>query len=94
MVQRTLENLNIQSQEVLLTPNQLKTDVALSEAAAQTIAQGRKSIEAILDQKDHRLFVVIGPCSIHDVDAAKDYAKRLKALADKVGGKTVTGFVV
>jgi 3-deoxy-7-phosphoheptulonate synthase len=85
MVQRTLENLNIQSQEVLLTPNQLKADVALTEAAEKTIAQGRKDIEAILDRKDHRLFVVIGPCSIHDVEAAKDYAARLKALSDKVG---------
>lgn len=85
MVQRTLENLNIQSQEVLLTPNQLKADVALTEAAEKTIAQGRKDIEAILDHKDHRLFVVLGPCSIHDVEAAKDYAVRLKALADKVG---------
>ena len=85
MVQRTLENLNIQSQKVLLTPNELKENVALSEAAAKTIAQGRKDIEAILDRNDHRLFVVIGPCSIHDVDAAKDYAERLKTLAEKVG---------
>ncbi|MBQ0719502.1 MAG: 3-deoxy-7-phosphoheptulonate synthase [Gammaproteobacteria bacterium] len=85
MVQRTLENLNIQSQEVLLTPNALKNDVPLTEAAARTIAEGRANIEAILDHKDHRLFVVIGPCSIHDVEAAKDYAERLKALADKVG---------
>jgi 3-deoxy-7-phosphoheptulonate synthase len=85
MVQRTLENLNIQSQEILLTPSQLKADVPLTEAAEKTITQGRKDIEAILDHKDHRLFVVIGPCSIHDVEAAKDYAARLKALADKVG---------
>ena len=85
MVQRTLENLNIQSQAVLLTPNELKSDIALSEAATQTIAQGRSDIESILERRDHRIFVVIGPCSIHDIDAAKDYAQRLKALADQVG---------
>lgn len=84
MVKHPLENLNIQSQEVLLTPDELKADITLSEAAAKTIAQGRKNIEAILDHRDHRLFVVIGPCSIHDVEAAKDYAQRLKVLADKV----------
>lgn len=84
MAQHTLENLNIQSQKVLLTPNELKNDVPLTEAAAATIAKGREDIQNILDHKDHRLFVVIGPCSIHDIEAAKDYATRLKALADKV----------
>ena len=49
------------------------------------ISQGRKNIENILERKDHRLIVVVGPCSIHDLKAAHDYANRLKALEEKVG---------
>jgi 3-deoxy-7-phosphoheptulonate synthase len=84
MIERALENLNIQSQEVLLTPEQLKRDIPMSETAAKTIIEGRDSIQKILSREDHRLFVVVGPCSIHDVDAAMDYAERLKKLAEKV----------
>merc|ERR1712000_332372 len=63
---------------------QLKAEMPVSEEAVQTIQKGRQGIRDILDRKDHRIFMVIGPCSIHDVDAAKDYAQRLKALADEV----------
>lgn len=79
-----LENVNVAAQEVLITPEQLKTELPLSQAAAETVSQSRQVIRNILDRKDHRLFIVVGPCSIHDVDAAMDYAKRLKALAEKV----------
>jgi len=48
------------------------------------VARGRKAIENILERKDHRVFVVVGPCSIHDLKAAHEYAHKLKALADKV----------
>ncbi len=84
MIERALENLNVQSQEVLLTPEELKHDIPMTEAAAKTILEGRASIQKILDRQDHRLFVVVGPCSIHDVDAAMDYAQRLKLLAEEV----------
>lgn len=79
-----LENLNVASQEALITPEALKEKMPLSDKAAATVADGRQAIYDIMDGKDHRLFVVIGPCSIHDVDAAMDYAHRLKALADEV----------
>ncbi|MEH6543646.1 MAG: 3-deoxy-7-phosphoheptulonate synthase [Porticoccaceae bacterium] len=85
MIERALENINVQTQEVLLTPGDLKKDLPMSDLAAKTIVQGREAVQNILAHKDHRLIVVIGPCSIHDVDAAMDYAQRLKALADKVG---------
>ncbi|HWH78477.1 MAG TPA: 3-deoxy-7-phosphoheptulonate synthase, partial [Candidatus Binatus sp.] len=51
---------------------------------AETVLNGRESIEHILDRDDHRLFVVVGPCSIHDPVAGHDYAQRLKKLADDV----------
>lgn len=78
-----LSNINIVSEDILLSPTQLRQDVPRTEAASQTVEQSRRAVEAILDRKDHRLLVISGPCSIHDVDAAKDYAKRLKALHDK-----------
>lgn len=79
-----IENLNIESQDLLITPEQLKKEIPLSEAAERTVSEGREVIRNILDGKDHRLFVVVGPCSIHDVDAAMDYAGRLKKLADEL----------
>ena len=79
-----LENVNVAAQEVLITPEQLKSELPLSQQAAETVSQSRQIIRNILDRKDHRLFIVVGPCSIHDVDAAMDYAKRLKALAAQV----------
>ena len=79
-----IENLNIASQEILITPAQLKQDVPVTETANLTIAQGRNAVCNILDRTDPRLIVVIGPCSIHDTKAAIDYAKRLKAISDEV----------
>ena len=79
-----VENINIEPPEILITPAELKRAIPLSDKARQTISQGRKAIENILERKDHRIIVVVGPCSIHDLDAANEYALRLKALADKV----------
>ncbi|MFY0663298.1 MAG: 3-deoxy-7-phosphoheptulonate synthase [Natronospirillum sp.] len=78
------ENLNVESQEILITPAMLKQKVPLTDAAADTINAGRDAINNILNRKDHRIFLVVGPCSIHDLDAAKDYAERFKALAEEV----------
>ena len=79
-----IDNLNIVANDILITPTALKAEMPISGAAAQTINNGRQTVQDILDRKDHRIMVVIGPCSIHDIDAAKDYAQRLKALADEV----------
>ena len=79
-----VHNVNVDSQNVLITPEQLKRSLPMSEAVKANLADSRKVIENILDGKDHRLFVVVGPCSIHDTEAAMDYARRLRELADKV----------
>ncbi len=78
------ENLNIDSTEILLTPDEIKEQLPLSEELQNSIIQHREILQNILDGKDKRLFVVVGPCSIHDPGAALDYAKRLKKLADEV----------
>ncbi|MDY7026129.1 MAG: 3-deoxy-7-phosphoheptulonate synthase [Pseudomonadota bacterium] len=80
----TLDNINIKSVEPLITPQALKTILPLSEKAIQNVESGRQVVRDILDGKDKRLFVVIGPCSIHDTEAAIEYAKRLKVLADEI----------
>ena len=84
MSNNEVHNINVDSQGVLITPQQLWETLPMSDAVQQTVADSRQVIWDILDRKDPRLFVVVGPCSIHDPDAAMDYAKRLKALADEL----------
>ncbi|MEQ9325499.1 MAG: 3-deoxy-7-phosphoheptulonate synthase [Polyangiaceae bacterium] len=79
-----LENVNILSQELLPTPRQLAERIPVSETAAATVRATREAIDGILARTDPRLFVVVGPCSIHDLKAATEYAGRLRALADEV----------
>jgi len=81
MKKSTLSNINISDEQVLITPNELKQKLPLSDNARQFIQESRQMISNIIHKKDHRLLVVCGPCSIHDVDAAMEYAKRLKALS-------------
>ncbi len=84
MTDTQVDDLNVVSQELLISPADLKRELPMSDKAREVVTQGRETIRNILDRKDHRIFVVIGPCSIHDVEAAKDYAQRLKKLADEV----------
>jgi len=79
-----VHNVNVTSQDVLITPAKLKTALPMPEDVQRTLAGSREVIQNILDRKDHRIFVVVGPCSIHDPQAALDYARRLKALADEL----------
>jgi len=84
MTEQVVDDLNVVSQEVLISPEDLKKEMPLTGPALQAVKNGRETVRNILDHKDHRLMVVVGPCSIHDVDAAKDYAQRLVKLADEL----------
>ena len=79
-----IENVNVTDFDPMPSPEEIHARVPLSEHAAQTVMQGREALRNILDRKDPRLFVVVGPCSIHDPVAGLDYARRLKKLADRV----------
>ena len=79
-----VDDLNVLSEETLVNPEQLKQQVPTSDAALATVAAGRQAIKQILARQDPRLFVIVGPCSIHDSVAALDYARRLKQLSDEV----------
>ena len=83
-INSSVENLNVESQNILITPAELKSRLPLTAAAIATVQAGRLAVRNILDGSDPRLLVVIGPCSIHDPKAAMDYANRLKALSETV----------
>ncbi|MDJ0567734.1 MAG: 3-deoxy-7-phosphoheptulonate synthase [Pleurocapsa sp. MO_192.B19] len=83
----TILDVNIESSKALLTPVQLKNRLPLTETAIETVVRGRQELQDILAGKDARKFIIVGPCSIHDPDAAEHYAHQLKALAEKVKDK-------
>ena len=88
MDQSKLEDVNVSAELELTTPAALHAQLPLSDIGKATVYRGRSEIEAILNREDKRLLVVVGPCSIHDVDAAREYARRLlelrKELADSL----------
>ncbi|MEX0941946.1 MAG: 3-deoxy-7-phosphoheptulonate synthase [Pseudomonadales bacterium] len=84
MTEVKVDDLNVLSEETLITPNELKEQVPCSDAALATVSNSRITIRNILSRIDKRLLIIIGPCSIHDPAAAMDYARRLKALANEV----------
>ncbi len=83
-IQDQLQNVNVASSELLATPEEVKRRLPLTTRAAETVFKSREIVRAILERRDPRLFVVVGPCSIHDVAAAREYAVRLKGLAAQV----------
>jgi 3-deoxy-7-phosphoheptulonate synthase len=83
-MQDRLQNVNVASSDLLATPEEVKRRLPLTARAADTVLRLRETLRAILERRDPRLFVVVGPCSIHDVVAAREYADRLKRLADQV----------
>ncbi|MDD2884993.1 MAG: 3-deoxy-7-phosphoheptulonate synthase [Dechloromonas sp.] len=84
MTTQNIDNINVAAFDTMPTPAEINAKVPLTASAEATVRQGREQLRNILDRKDHRLFVVVGPCSIHDPIAGMDYARRLKALADEV----------
>lgn len=84
MTDTRIDDLNIESNDALFSPNQLKVELPLSDKAATSVMNGRTTIKNILDRQDKRLFIVVGPCSIHDPEAAIEYGRRLLALQEKV----------
>ncbi|MEW6690209.1 MAG: 3-deoxy-7-phosphoheptulonate synthase, partial [Pseudomonadota bacterium] len=79
-----LDNVNVETMSELPSPEEVRERLPLTDAAAACVLAGRQAIRRILDREDSRLFVVVGPCSIHDPAAALDYARRLRQLAQEV----------
>lgn len=83
-MQNNVSDILIENSRILITPNELKEKLPLTEIAEKTVWRSRNQIENILDGLDYRKFIVVGPCSIHDVNAAVEYAEKLKGLAERV----------
>lgn len=81
---KQLINARIVSQEILPAPSVIQQEIAQSKKSLASVLNGRAQLEDILDRRDARRFIVLGPCSIHDPEAALDYAKKLKPLAAEV----------
>ena len=79
-----IENLNVLGMDEMPSPDAVKGRLPIDARATATVLAGRAALRDILDRRDHRLFVVVGPCSIHDPKAALEYADRLQALAREV----------
>ena len=79
-----IENINVTAFDPMPSPEDIHARLPLSPAAAKSVMRGREALRNVLDRKDPRLFVVVGPCSIHDPVAGLDYARRLKALQAEV----------
>jgi len=86
MVKRVkeIDNLHIIGFEELPTPGSLKDEMPLQKKALQTVLDGHRAVKNILDRKDPRIVVVVGPCSIHNREEAIEYANRLKPIADEL----------
>ncbi len=80
-------NLRIAAEVPLVSPAELAREVPLSDAAAETIAQGRRSLGDIIAGRDNRLLAIVGPCSIYDPESAMDYARRLADLSKRLSDR-------
>ncbi|ACT05870.1 phospho-2-dehydro-3-deoxyheptonate aldolase [Dickeya chrysanthemi Ech1591] len=87
MQKDTLNNIHISAEQILITPDELKAKFPLNEPEQQAIALSRKTIADIIHGNDKRLLVVCGPCSIHDTDAALEYARRLQSLSAELSDR-------
>ncbi len=80
-------NLKISGITPIIAPGDLRQVFPLSEKNREFVQKSREQIKSILSREDKRLMVVVGPCSIHDTEAAIDYAKRLKTLSSMVSNQ-------
>ena len=83
-MENQLYNVNVADKQVLPSPTEVKAELPTTPAAEATVLRSRRTLREIMDNRDPRLFAVVGPCSVHDADAALDYAGRLQVLADEL----------
>jgi 3-deoxy-7-phosphoheptulonate synthase len=78
------DDLRIKEIKELVPPSHVLRELGLTEKAAKTVFEARHAVHRVLHGADDRLVVIIGPCSIHDVKAAKEYAERLKEVRSRL----------
>jgi 3-deoxy-7-phosphoheptulonate synthase len=80
------DDVRIDTLKPLLPPAILMDEIPLGETESQAIAESRRQVAEIIEGKDDRLLVIVGPCSIHDPEAGLEYARRLKSVVPKLTG--------
>ncbi len=83
----TTSDLHVVETRPLVPPLVLHRDLPISERSAATVQQARERIQAILHGRDSRMLVIVGPCSVHDVAAAKEYAAEIAQLRQRHAGE-------
>ena len=83
-ISKLTDDLKISSMRELITPKEIISELPMSTRAVETVVETRQEIINILNRKDKRLLLIVGPCSIHDVTAAREYAERLLAVKKDV----------
>jgi len=82
--QYSTDDLRIGGMQEVIPPKLVHSEYPISETAAKTTCEARRAVHSILSGTDDRLLVVIGPCSIHNIDAALEYARRLRAVHNEL----------
>ena len=85
-----LKDINIADIQALPTPSEYEQLIPLSENQRSLISTGRKAIVDIISGHDNRLMIVVGPCSIHDIKAGREYASKLKTLSDQISSRILS----
>jgi 3-deoxy-7-phosphoheptulonate synthase len=88
-VEVSTHNLNVSSFRSLVTPRELKAELPHTAGTQMTVSSGRAIVRAILEGHDPRFLAIVGPCSVHDVAAAREYAERLAALATELAARMI-----
>ena len=81
------QDLNVLETVRLAPPRTLKDKFPMTEGCNRTVVEGREAVKRILRREDPRLLVIVGPCSIHDVQGAMEYAEKLNRLREELGDK-------
>ena len=84
-----LSNININNIQTLPSPSEYNQRVSINDETISLVRKGRETLNNILNGSDNRFLVIVGPCSIHDIKAGMEYAKKLKILSDELSSKMV-----
>ena len=84
---KLINDVNVESFFTLTSPEAIRTKLPVPDETADNVLTGRREIQDILTGKDKRLMVIAGPCSIHDMDGAMEYAQRMQTLREEVKDK-------
>ena len=82
-ISKLTDDLKISSMKELISPSKLIEQLPMTEGAISTVVKTRSDIINVLNGKDKRLLLIVGPCSIHDINSAHEYAKKLLDIKKK-----------